>query len=245
MLKKLTAFYESHGISPVDFRCPSRSVCSAHSPHFTEAKASHVGPLYESRHLPRLLFLSLDPGSVDPDPQQRTAEAVRCQNLATDVEALPKNKHWYRTHEMAFELLRQFKADLTVPDTRLYFAHVNSAKCCQNKPQKEQADWTLFDNCRDFISKELRLLSPDIVVTQGDPAKAAILKKFAIRQHDVRTVNDGHFETGFIKVEPGTKRSLWLQTYHPRAYGYFNRQRRHCWPLYAEAVGRFWLSQEE
>ena len=249
MLERLTAFYESHGISPVAFRCPYRSVCSAHSPHFTEAKASHVGPRYESRHLPRLLFLSLDPGSVDPDPQQRTAEAVRCQNLATDVEALPKNKHWYRTHEMAFELLRQFKADLTVPDTRLYFAHVNSAKCCQNKPQKEQADWTLFDNCRDFISEELRLLSPDIVVTQGDPAKAAILKSFTVLQHDERTLDgacyvyDAHYETGFIELGPGTNKTLWLQTYHPNSFGLFYPQRTHCWPLYAEEVGRFWLSQ--
>ena len=31
MLTKLNAFYESHGISPVGFRCSSRSSCSANS----------------------------------------------------------------------------------------------------------------------------------------------------------------------------------------------------------------------
>ena len=76
MLRELNAFYESHGISPVGFRCPSRAMCSANSPRFTSAKASHVGPSYEDGELPRLLFLSLDSGSADPDPRQRTAEAV-------------------------------------------------------------------------------------------------------------------------------------------------------------------------
>ena len=92
MLERLTAFYESHGISSVDFRCPWRAACSANSPHFTEAKASFVGPRYEAQTLPRLLFLSLDSGSGDPDPVQRTAEAVRMWNLACDVAALPKNQ---------------------------------------------------------------------------------------------------------------------------------------------------------
>ena len=245
MLRKLNAFYESHGISPVGFCCPSLSKCSADSPYFTEAKASFVGPSYEESQLPRLLFLSLDSGSAYDDPSQRTAEAVRRQELATDVAALHKGKHWYRTHELALELLRQFKADLTVADTRLYFAHVNSAKCCQNKPHKKQADKTLFENCRRFIPGELRVLSPDIVVTQGGPAKDAILEGFDVGQHDVRAVNGAHYETGLIELEPGTRRGLWLHTYHPGNYGRFHPQRTHCWPRYAAAASRFWLSHEK
>ena len=249
MLRKLNVFYEEHGILPDRFRCSSFSACSAGSPRFTSAKASHVGPRYEERELPRLLFLSLDSGSADPDPRQRTAEAVRKGNLAYDVAALPKNKHWYRTHEMAFELLRQFKPELTVVDTRLYFAHVNSAKCCQNKSGKKQADKALFENCRRFIPGELRLLSPDIVVTQGRLAKVAIQESFDVLQHDERTLpasdykNDAHYETGLIELEPGAETVLWLHSYHPGNYGHFNPQRKHCWPLYAEAVGRFWLSR--
>ena len=249
MLERLTAFYESHGISPISFCCPSHSECSADSPCFTKAKASFVAPCYGEGRLPRLLFLSLDSGSAEPDPQQRTAKAVRRQNLDMNVEALPKNKQWYRTHELAFHLLCQFKADLTIPDTRHYFAHVNSAKCCQNKPRREQADRTLFENCRRFIPGELQVLSPDIVVTQGNAAKDAILKGFAVQQHDVQTVSsacyvkDAHYETGFIELEPGRK-CLWLQTYHPNNFGYFYPQRKHCWPRYAEKVCRFWRSHE-
>ena len=235
MLKRLNAFYSSRGISPVGFRCPSRTVCSANSPHFTEAKASFVGPCYEERTLPRLLFLSLDSGSGRPDPQQRTVEAVRMRELARDVGALPRNKHWYRTHEMAFELLRQFRPRLSVADTRLYFAHVNSAKCCQNKHGKKQADSTLFENCRRFVPDELRILQPDVVVTQGGRAKDAILKSFAVRRHVRRTVESGarfrrdaHYETGLIELESDGQTALWLQTYHPSNFGHFNPQRHHC-----------------
>lgn len=251
MLDRLNAFYSSRGISPVGFRCPSRTVCSANSPHFTEAKASFVGPRYNERTLPRLLFLSLDAGRGRPDPQQRTVEAVRMRELARDVAALPKNQHWYRTHEMAFELLRQFEPRLSVADTRLYFAHVNCAKCCQNKRGKKQADSTLFENCRGFIPGELGILKPDVVVTQGGPAKDAILRSLAVRRHVRRSVESGaryrrdaHYETGLIELEPDGQISLWLQTYHPNEFGRFNPQRAHCWPLYAEEVGRFWRSCE-
>ena len=248
MLKKLNEFYESHRISPVDFRCRWRAKCSKNSPDFTEAKASFVGPLYEKRTaLPRLLFLSLDSGCGHPDPQKRTAEAVRRWTLDCDVSELPKNKHWYLTHQLAFSLLRQFEPQLTVADTRCYFAHVNSAKCCQNKRGRKRADSTLFENCRPFIPGELCILKPDVIVTQGDQAKEVICCNFHVRKHDVRKMKcayktDAHHETGLIEL-PDTKSSLWLHTYHPRYAKGFYPQRDHCWPSYAKKVGRFWRSR--
>ncbi|MYH48159.1 MAG: hypothetical protein F4151_01165 [Gammaproteobacteria bacterium] len=244
MLRQLNSFYESNGISPVHFRCRWRSACCGESAAFTEAKASYVGPFFEERCLPRLLFLSLDPGGADPRPRERTIDAVRRQNLAMDVEALHPKRHWYLTHELAFALLRQFKAGLTVPDTRLYFAHVQSAKC-SNRAGKEQASRTLFENCRPFILPELKILKPDIVVTQGNPAVEAILKGgFAVRQHVRRTVNGARYETAFLELDRET-RCLWLQTYHPGARSHFHRQRTHCWPLYAMAVAGFWEAGTE
>ena len=247
MLESLTSFYKEQKISP--FNCCSLSKCNkCDSPRFTEAKASYVGPHYEKGQLPRLLFLSLDSGEGSSKPKERTIEAVRCRNLATDVEALAlkeKHTHWYRTHEMALKLLCQFKCGLKIADTPPYFAHVNSAKCCQNKKNKRQADKTLFDECRRFIPKELRILKPDIVVTQGNWAKVAICESFTVQEHvkcSVRSapeyIRDAHYETGFIELEPG-RCALWLQTYHPNAYGYFYPQHKHCWPLYAKAVGQW------
>jgi hypothetical protein len=50
---------------------------------------------------PRLLFLSLDSGSAEVDPSVKTLEAVRRREVNCDVNALPRNKHWYLTHELA------------------------------------------------------------------------------------------------------------------------------------------------
>ena len=112
----------------------------------------------KSEHSRACSFFHWTAGSGEPDPLQRTTEAVRMWNLACDVAALPKNRHWYRTHEMAYELLRQFEPQLNVADARLYFVHVNSAKCCQNKPGRKRADSILFENCHRFLADELRLL---------------------------------------------------------------------------------------
>ena len=158
MLSSLAAYYGAKGIAPEDFRCHHVAECSAESPRFTTAKASFVGTEYEKGNGPRLLFLSLDSGSAEVDPRRKTIEAVRYRELRENVAALHKNKHWYRTHELAWVLLRHFHPRLTIDTTSPYFAHVNSAKCCQNKHQRGKANRTLFANCRGFIPGELAIL---------------------------------------------------------------------------------------
>ena len=245
-LNDLAAYYEQMGISPANFRCSSFCACSAGSSTFAEAKASFVGPRYGEEGLPRLLFLSLKPRRPRLDWQCRTPAAVRSRMLAIDVETLPMNSHWYRTHEMALALLRQFKPTLTVADTRFHFAHVNSAKCCPNKHDRsENTDQTLVGHCRRFIPGELEILGPEIIVTQGRWARKA-LSQFGVREHVRRKVaapdfkRDARYETGLIDVAPRRKASLWLHTCLPGDYGRFHPQRVHCWPRYAEVVHRFW-----
>ena len=109
------------------------------------------GPDYEKGTLPRLLFLSLDSGSADRDPERRTPEAVRLQETTRDVGNLPKGRHWYRTHELASVLLWQFGETLTPENVSPHFAHANSAKCCMNKAHRSLADDRLFHNCREYL----------------------------------------------------------------------------------------------
>ena len=247
LLDELNAFYETHGISPSNFRCPLHSSCSAGSPNFTTAKASFVGPRYgAARSVPRLVFLSADPGRSPRTVEQRTLEGVRAHELALDVALLHKARHWYRTHELAFRLLRQFKAGLTIEEARYYFAHVNSAKCCENNPGNAQAHHTLFRNCQPIALAELRVLRPDIIVTQASPAKDVVMTRLDVSSHDVRQLpsapmykRNALYETGHLEIVPGRK-TLWLSTYHPHEQsGRFAPQRRHCWPLYVEAAWLF------
>ena len=72
-----------------------------------QAREAFVGTEYEKGALPRLLFVSLDPGSSDVDPKRRTAESIRYrEEHGCDVATLPKPRHWYRTHELAWILLK-------------------------------------------------------------------------------------------------------------------------------------------
>ena len=115
---------------------------------------------------------------------------------------------------------------------------------CPGATSTSNYDWD------SLIPEELRILRPDVVGTQGRPAKDAILKSFVVQRRVSRDVESGadyvldaRYETGLIELERGRQMSLWLQTHHPGDYGRFNPQRVHCWPLYAEEVSRFWRSR--
>lgn len=236
MIQRLRLYYVQNGIGAVNFRCLHSAACSGESVRFTSAKESFVGLDYERGTLPRLLFLSLDSGSAETDPRKKTLQAIRGLEMAERIDALPRHKHWYLTHELAWVLLRQFKPTLTIGQTSSFIAHANSAKCCQNNAARRQAEDVLFNNCRGFIPGEIRLLEPDIIVTQGMQARRVIEQGFVILEHQAVNAGTGH---SVAIVRCGSRRALWIPTYHPSNYGKFWPQKRECWSGYAVAVGQF------
>jgi len=40
--------------------------------------------------------------------------SVRKRMEAVDVSSIPKNRHWYRTHELAWYLLKRFESGMLV-----------------------------------------------------------------------------------------------------------------------------------
>jgi hypothetical protein len=199
---------------------------------FTGPKETFVGPEYAASGLPRLVFLSLDSGSARTDPAMRTMEAVRRRELARDVQQLPKNKHWYLTHELALTLLKPFDTSLSIEGVSRHFAHVNSAKCCQNKPEHAKADRVLFKNCREYIGNEIGILHPDILVTQGKQARQAVEHVTGVgAAPEVTDEVCGH---RIIQTAAG-HRTIWFATYHPHNPKFW-AQKRTCWSRYAEAA---------
>ena len=166
MLRQLEAYYRDEGILATSFTCPFQSACSGGKEAFTGPKSAFVSSGYERENLPRLLFLSLDSGSGVRSAEARLPGSVRAE--LEEVDVLPKGKgwHWYRTYELGWYILRQFRP-IEKGQVNRYFAHANAAKCCQNKPGRRQADAKLFRNCREYLAGELRVLQPDIVVTSG------------------------------------------------------------------------------
>ena len=171
MRRRLRDYFDSVGISACEFDCEHYDDCHNGNVNFVESSEPYIGWKYESNRLPRLLFLSLDIGSADPDPHKRTMEASRKWHNGCNPLELPRGRHWYETHLLAWKILREFTRGLQFRRICPYFAHTNCVKCCQNNPGNAMASNTMFQNCRQFIPKELEILSPDILVTQGNQAK--------------------------------------------------------------------------
>ena len=237
MYDDLTTYYRLNGISALDFCCPHFPSCSQNFPStFTTAKESFVSSKYVTHELPRIVFISLDSGSAETDPTLKTLESVRrWEEERENILGLHRNKHWYRTHELAFTLLRNFKDDLRLEEAKHYFAHINSAKCCENKPGREQASHLLFDNCRRFISGELEILDPDIIVTQGKWGKLAVDRVFP------QLVSPDYIPESLSEVKIITLNDhpvIWIVTFHPRYSGFHTKNRSH-YSLYEMIVREF------
>ena len=219
MFQQLHRYYEDNGILSTSFTCPHKEQCSGSSKEFTGPKSAFVSTGYENRssNLPRLLFLSLDSGDGDKDDRKRLPEVLRQQEeIEREVLTLPKHKHWYRTHELAWYIFKRFCPSIRLEEAKEHFAHANSAKCCMNKPGRKQADKVLFKNCQKYLPGELKILRPDVIVTQGTEAKKAV-ESFYEPLEQV----DEYAST----IQMNSRKVFWLHTYHPGNWGRFNRQR--------------------
>ena len=240
MLNQLENYYRTQGILATCFTCRHQAECSGTNEAFTGPKSASVSKGYE-RHRPRLLFLSLDSGSAEGNPEKRLPHAVRRGMENVDVGRLRRTeptKHWYRTHELAWYILKHFHENLEEEDVKYYFAHTNAAKCCQNKPKGLQADAILFRNCRGYLAGEIRVLRPDIVVTQGDWAKWGLKPIVDVLEQIDEYARIARFDG---------RQLFWLHTWHPRRFGDFYKQRGfdtetgRCegWQKYAEHTREF------
>jgi uracil-DNA glycosylase len=213
IIQKLDRYYRTKGIHPEDFQCGFMASCSKGCKrNFTEARASLVGGNYTG-----LVIISLDPGKGFPKIEDRTFEGVRVRQRESD----PKKwrLHWRETNALIGFLLGRPAMDA--------FAHVNAAKCTQNKPGNSEADPHLFENCRGYLKRELSILQAKVIITQGLKAHAA-------------------FEPIANATQIGKDRSitadgaLWIRSYHPGARTPYWEQKRMRW-----RVWRKWIQQVE
>ncbi len=245
MLQELENYYARNGILSTSFTCSFKKDCQGDCDTFTGPKSAFVSSGYADNELPRLLFLSLDSGSGDPIAENRLPAAVRKQEeWERDSLAGHKSKHWYRTHELAWFILKQFNQRLKIGEARRFFAHANSAKCCMNKKQRKKADRKLFTNCRRYLEGELQILDPEILVTQGNEAKSAILS--------LLTDTVDHIDEFASVIKINDKQIFWLHTYHPSNWGSFNKQRNFNeasntvvgWERYSSIIRKFIMSEK-
>ena len=240
MRKKLRAYFDSLGIAANNFSCMNCKECKAGNPNFVEATEPYVGIRYEMNKLPRVLFVSLDPGSADSDPNERTMEASREWMANCNPLELHKGQHWYETHELAWRILRKFLPGLQFKKIGPYFAHTNCAKCCHNLPQRAMGPNVMFENCRPFMPKEIEILAPDVLVTQGDSAKWVV--EYEIYKDDKECYKKAEMlETGMdcckvYIIIIGKRKVVWIHSYHPNYFRGYWKQKKDCHDVWAEVI---------
>lgn len=234
MRRRLHRYYVKQGICPAHFTCPHEDECHTGVSNFVGPREPSIGKEYLSRSLPRLLFVSLDPGKLEEsDP----LELQVVSKLAKDPRWLRRQrKHWYRTHELARHLLGYFDKGMTIEQTRLYFAHTNVVRCCVNNPGSRQARAALYRNCRQYLADEILLLEPDIIVTQGNSAHGAVRKVLGDRATP-RTRSGVEYD---ILALGKPEKTIWLRSVHPTARGTkYQDQVDNQWKAFRRIVASF------
>ncbi len=258
MLKELKAFYIENGISAMSFesnmiRCKYYEDCSTKKldgrkkKPFDTAKEAFISTGYELHKIPRILVISLDPKYSEyyKDPQQRTLENVREHeefSLLDSYYDWSKNSHWRKTYDCLFILIRKFLKSRDRNDLRHIFAHTNSSKC-HDKPGSEQASDELFYNCVNYLPTEIKILDPDIIITQGN-------KKYFTFMRDFPIVNNmpSYFENYQMlsKVHPiilNNHHVIWIEMNHPcRHDGLYKNEDESNFIQYSELIYEFWQS---
>lgn len=213
MLSALTAYYREQRILSTAFTCPYQDRCKGDCASFTGPKSAFVPEGYERHDLPRVLILSSDSGSGAPKEESGLPEAVRREHGCRQYKPTYHGYHWYRTHELAWYILRRLDPDdaLKIHDVNRFFAHTNAAKCSVNNPNRREAENTLFQNCRPYLRGELEILQPDILVTQGAKARDAVNELFQTSRIDM-----AHFSSYTQKIEESDR--IWLERYASPKY---------------------------
>lgn len=230
LIDDLKEYYIKNKIYATNFNCKFKNECSKNCDKFTEAKAAFIPINYETSFI-KLAFLSLDSGSSEAESEKRTIEGVRQNNEQYIVARLPKGRHWYETHYWATEILNKIGGyNIDIEDSKKYFAHINSAKCCQNKKSNMEADDILFKNCRVYLKEEIKIINPQIIVSQGKKAEYALLNTGEI-------IEKYNHNVCLLKIDE--KFIMWIKTYHPSSYGYYYKQKRELKNILNELKERF------
>lgn len=213
LIDKLDKYYKETGIHANSFCCSFKNCCSKRAigkgQTFTEATSSYIPEKYEDNDI-KLAFLSLDPGNGQCK-EKRTPQGVRKMNQEMTVSNKNKNKHWYKTHFLATKILNKFKKtnepDISIEESKYFFVNINCSKCSENNKGNAQATQYMLNTCaKTYLKKELAIIMPTILITQGVKARDITKKLFWNKQDKIKKIN---------KIIINNTEITWIWLYHP------------------------------
>lgn len=199
------------------------------SPRTEEAEGSTVSQYYSEKkykghRIPRIVVVSLSAS----EPMEKKPELAEGKSFS-----LPSRSHWRGTTTTIRSLLDPFYRCLDpVEDYKSLkiimelFFHVRTAKCFSNSDGKKQEPAQLYKNCGGYLSEEVRILEPDVVVTQGgaahDKSRKYVFEKNAERtpKREVEGIADADSIARIVHLKEGNRRVYWLRSFFPGSMAY-------------------------
>ena len=243
MQEQLNKYYRDVGIAPVktfnEFGCPNkkacRAVCCAESngaegfvfaPRTDGVYVSkyYVEGKYKGDRIPRIVVVSLS--APKPDEEESSARSV---------EREPLNPHWLGTLVTVRSLLYPFIAppekllparyrdDESTEIIGQLFVHLRTAKCCSNAKGKYAEHSKVYENCGCYLGEEVRILEPDVIVTQGNyahwQAEKHVFEKNAASIAVEEVMGIDCSIARIVNLKEDNRSVYWLRTIFP--YGKF------------------------
>ena len=203
----------------VDFSPPTEDVCV--SRYYTDRT-------YCGDSIPRIVVISLSA----PEPSMPSDE--------NSTKPLGSYTHWRETLAMVRSLLHPFIApekfpkpirnwedeDITIVES--LFVHARTAKCCSNADGGGEEPSKVYENCGSYLSEEMGILEPDVIITQGKNAHPRA-KKYVFNTNTIQKVkgiqgiNPVHNVAHVATLRYNSRRVFWLQLHHPRHPVYYSQ----------------------
>ena len=103
---------------------------------------------------------------------------------------------------------------------------MRTAKCFSNVGGSNEEPHQLYKNCGDYLSKEVSILGPDVIVTQGnrahDMSKKYVFDKDAKKTaaKEVENIPIANSIARIVHLKEGNRKVYWLRSYFPGSLAY-------------------------
>lgn len=178
---------------------------------------------YEGHRIPRIVVVSLSVPKPELKPPCPTEESRSC----------PLNPHWRGTTTTVRSLLCPFiclapagdSKDKSTKIIEKLFVHVRTGKCCSNAGGKNQEPRQLYKNCGGYLKKEVSILEPDVIVTQGNAAHCMSEKYVfdVICKREVGDIADSDSIAHTVYLKEGKRKVYWLRSRFPTRGSFYSR----------------------
>ena len=170
---------------------------------------------YEGHCIPRIVVISLSipkPELMPPCP-------------AEENRSCPLNPHWRGTTTTVRSLLCPSiclapagdDKDESTKIIEKFFVHIRTGKCFSNAGGKNQEPYQLYENCGCYLKKEVSILKPDVIVTQGNPAHDMSEKYVfdVIERREVEGIANSDSIAHIVRLREDNREVYWLRSRFP------------------------------